>query len=486
MMKVGRNQPCPCGSGKKYKKCCLRKATVPAPTLYYRRLSEAHDRIADRLIAHAERIFGDEAVHVAMHEFLLWPETADDFSEDMFDRTGPLFWPWYVFNWEYDPVDSEAALAGPRDRTVAELYAEMRGDKLDTLEKRLIQATNRKPYSFLEVLSVDKGRGMTLQDILKGTRIDIQERTGSQYVQPGDLLFGRAVDVDGVGMLIGLSPTLIPAGYKPEIIELRKRLRRGNTTVTDDTLYDWDAEIRQLYFDIDHALHTPPRMHNTDGHALEFHKLVYEISSTDAAFRKLEDLCVTMTPEELLEDAAFDDAGRIVRAEIQWDRRRHKQGSRMPNTILGRIVLDGQRLTAEVNSAERAQVLRREIEARLGGDGRFKVDEIQDLDAMMDRHAAGSPEGTPSIEHEELMQHPEVQAQVAEMLGRHWENWADEKIPALGGKTPRQAVKTADGREAVEALLTDALRDRGQDSFTVEVNRKGAKRVREILGLDDR
>jgi preprotein translocase subunit SecA len=24
--KVGRNEPCPCGSGKKYKKCCLAKA----------------------------------------------------------------------------------------------------------------------------------------------------------------------------------------------------------------------------------------------------------------------------------------------------------------------------------------------------------------------------------------------------------------------------------------------------------------------------
>jgi uncharacterized protein YecA (UPF0149 family) len=23
--KVGRNDPCPCGSGRKYKKCCLRK-----------------------------------------------------------------------------------------------------------------------------------------------------------------------------------------------------------------------------------------------------------------------------------------------------------------------------------------------------------------------------------------------------------------------------------------------------------------------------
>ena len=24
-MKIGRNDPCPCGSGKKYKKCCLNK-----------------------------------------------------------------------------------------------------------------------------------------------------------------------------------------------------------------------------------------------------------------------------------------------------------------------------------------------------------------------------------------------------------------------------------------------------------------------------
>jgi uncharacterized protein YecA (UPF0149 family) len=23
--KIGRNQPCPCGSGKKYKKCCINK-----------------------------------------------------------------------------------------------------------------------------------------------------------------------------------------------------------------------------------------------------------------------------------------------------------------------------------------------------------------------------------------------------------------------------------------------------------------------------
>ncbi|MFP4533492.1 MAG: SEC-C metal-binding domain-containing protein [Desulfobacterales bacterium] len=28
-MKVGRNDPCPCGSGKKYKKCRVRTSTEP-------------------------------------------------------------------------------------------------------------------------------------------------------------------------------------------------------------------------------------------------------------------------------------------------------------------------------------------------------------------------------------------------------------------------------------------------------------------------
>ena len=60
----------------------------------------------------------------------------------------------------------------------------------------------------------------------------------------------------------------------------------------------------------------------------------------------------------------------------------------------------------------------------------------------------------------------------------------DQNIPALGGKSPRDAVKTADGREAVEALLQDAVMDRRQDPFTAEANRKGSQRARELLGLN--
>ena len=47
-MKVGRNDPCPCGSGKKYKQCCLRKEQASR--------AKARDMMRD--IPMADRFFG--------------------------------------------------------------------------------------------------------------------------------------------------------------------------------------------------------------------------------------------------------------------------------------------------------------------------------------------------------------------------------------------------------------------------------------------
>jgi hypothetical protein len=51
---------------------------------------------------------------------------------------------------------------------------------------------------------------------------------------------------------------------------------------------------------------------------------------------------------------------------------------------------------------------------------------------------------------------PEVIAQAIEqVLHRHYANWADEAIPALGGRTPRQAITTPAGLERVKGLLRE-------------------------------
>ncbi|MFO7640284.1 MAG: type I methionyl aminopeptidase [Candidatus Competibacteraceae bacterium] len=75
-MKIGRNDPCPCGSGLKYKHCCLGKRSVDAPNIkesYFRqhgiRLKNAEDvekiRRAGRLTVETLEMVS-EALHAGM------------------------------------------------------------------------------------------------------------------------------------------------------------------------------------------------------------------------------------------------------------------------------------------------------------------------------------------------------------------------------------------------------------------------------------
>ncbi|MCH9614163.1 MAG: hypothetical protein SP1CHLAM54_11770 [Chlamydiia bacterium] len=44
--KVGRNDPCPCGSGKKYKKCCEKKSYLQRKTATVLTSSKTADKVA--------------------------------------------------------------------------------------------------------------------------------------------------------------------------------------------------------------------------------------------------------------------------------------------------------------------------------------------------------------------------------------------------------------------------------------------------------
>ena len=93
-MKIGRNVPCSCGSGKKYKKCCLNKAAVPPEKLQYRRLSEVHDKLLPMLVEYGETVFGAMAPQVAFSEFLAWPDPEDAPDEAAYRplTTGSVLW----------------------------------------------------------------------------------------------------------------------------------------------------------------------------------------------------------------------------------------------------------------------------------------------------------------------------------------------------------------------------------------------------------
>jgi len=481
-MKTGRNQPCPCGSGKKYKKCCLAKGKVSSDLLY-RRLGEAHDRLAHSLMRYGFKEFGENALGFALDEFMAWPDGGTS-DEDLADHQ-PLFYPWFIFNWEYEADPDLPPLDGPEDTTIAELYAVHKGNRVNHLEAQIIEATARQPFSFYEIQEIRPGQGYRLKDILRGTVSDVIEKIGSENVSRGDILFGRVVQIDSITMMIGSGTVLIPPNMKPELIRFRKWLLESDNPITSRTLYDYDLEIRELYFHIYYSLMQPPELHNTDGDPLSFHTIYYEIESPELAFEQLKVLSVINSGTELREAADLDESGRIIRVDIPWSRMGHKKNAALDNTILGQLAIDDQRLKVEVNSARRAEIIRKEIETRLGNHARYINTEIQSSEAMLEaiRDREGGMAGQ-DPDQDELLQIPEVQEQIQKALFAHWENWIDEKIPALGHSTPRQAVKDPDGRESVEALLLDAERHMDANMQMREAGTAAIAKVRHRLGLD--
>lgn len=58
-----------------------------------------------------------------------------------------------------------------------------------------------------------------------------------------------------------------------------------------------------------------------------------------------------------------------------------------------------------------------------------------------------------SIGKDDIEDMPEVKDYMKDLADKHWEEWFDTTIPALGDKSPRQAAKTEEGRELLESLL---------------------------------
>jgi hypothetical protein len=140
-----------------------------------------------------------------------------------------------------------------------------------------------------------------------------------------------------------------------------------------------------------------------------------------------------------------------------------------------------------VNSAERAAALRALIERRLGGAAHEKPGVVQSVQSMLSREPTPRQQAErkrQAQEHAELAARPEVQQALREHLRSHYRAWVDEKLPALGNRSPRKAVRDADGREAVEALIVQF--ERNAPSMTPPMDPGIVQELRETLGLAPR
>ena len=113
-------------------------------------------------------------------------------------------------------------------------------------------------------------------------------------------------------------------------------------------------------------------------------------------------------------------------------------------TVLGSLELKGKTLLATVNSAQRATKIETLITGAAGELLKRPLTTIRTVEQLMAEQGHDGPrDGGDDMP-------PEIAQQIGrDFMDRHYRETLDAPIPALGGKTPRQAVRNATGREKV-------------------------------------
>lgn len=456
-IKAGRNDPCPCGSGKKHKRCCLNSGAAPElePTPWQCQ-REASDRLTDEMIRFARRKF-DEQFDEAWMDFNQTP-----FVEPIGKIEGEhqIFFPYLLFDWG---ADRPAPRRGQRPKAgiVAKTFMEEKGERLSDLELLILEQCIVQPVSFYEVLQCNPGHGVTLRDALIGGETAVEEHSGSRILQPGDLVYAQVCRLPEVNTLSRMAPVAIPPGRKAEVVELRARLRRKiakqNRDLAAEDLIRYAEKIRTVYLDIRDALRTPPKLCNTDGDPLLFHTLTFQVGSAQVAFDALASLAWGESKEDLLEYAEMGDDGALRGISFDWRKKGNAMHTTWDNTILGHIKLSGRSMVVEVNSANRAKKIREEIENRLGMLATHQSTRVQTPEQMVKerRKEKTADKALLASGKNAAESDPEALKEWQAMMQEEVNGWVHRRIPVLGGRTPMEAVSDPDGREIVEGLLLE-------------------------------
>jgi hypothetical protein len=402
----GRNDPCPCGSGKKYKHCCLARSR-PAPI-------EPELRAASIAIGFLHDRYR-RALEVVAEEFFAYAEDLDlsDLSPDLDQMLDVNMYEWVL---------AESLLDTRKgDYTAFELLTLPGGPLLSVEERGALRELSERPLRLYEVVSSDPGVELVLLDVvLEGAEpFAVRDRALSGSVSAGQILGLRRVrrQRDGAWMLSGAIypiPRVQLQLLREEIRELEEGYATEDTRVLVGGLIV-GAWLRQL------APRLPDLVDRSTGEPILLTTDHYRVVDRKRLTEQLDD-----------------------REDLQGDAEGWFRVEPGTESILWHIGLVEDELRVFTRTRARGDESRGWLEAVAGDAVAFRVREY--TDPLSGAAREGSVEGAfdplslPSDMYQSL--HEKIYA-----------NWSDEPIPALGDVTPREAISTPLGRERVTELL---------------------------------
>jgi hypothetical protein len=321
-----------------------------------------------------------------------------------------------------------------------------------------------------EVVAVRPGHGVTLRDLLiEGAPFDVIEITGSREVVRWDRLAARIVEHGANRVFTGVIVLLRNEAGKALLDSLRQELhayfeRRdsvvmGETFRTEAAFVLQDLAPRIATMRISQILEStrrrPPGLVNSDGDPFESVEASYSFAA-----RRRKEIVAKLDGEPALVRAGLRPAmwqwtgpAQNALAEVTAPGERlmidaHAEAD-AGQVVLASFKLAGTRFTISVNSRgrfTRAQALVEPLLAGLVGEPAIEIMSVEE--AMAESGDAAKPPRRilPRKIERQLTQR---------LLSTHYRKWLDDKLPILGGKTPREAARDFAGRERLVALLKD-------------------------------
>lgn len=427
MNKIERNDPCPCGSGKKFKKCCYLLNFPDEKDLIWREIRELQKSLTSKFLQYLVDNFEPEEIEDAWEEFHNFEEV------ETFDPEHPLasiFLTWLYQGWKPDEDELSIGQMMQSDSTL----------KMDLKLRSYLAECLKSQFKYYEVVNSVPGKHILIKEILGSENFTVHEKSGSQNLKSGDIIFAYMVSFQGINVFEALGPIPIHPRFKIEIIQNLQNV-----------LEDEDEELKliDLFVDLYKRIMNPipPTFTNTDGHLLVPHKMVFEIESANRIFDSIHSLCFNETKEELLETATFDENQNLTEIEFPWLAKGNKTHKQWDNTVLGHIRIDKNTMTVNVNSKERSDLFLKTLKKLAVTGFKLKSTVIESIEQQA-KNTVNNQDGGNN-----LMNHPEALKAMEDYFKQHWENWIDVDLPALGNQKPKDAVKTKEGRELVDALI---------------------------------
>ncbi len=436
MTSPSRNDPCPCGSGRKFKRCCGATGALALMPL-----AQSTDSATDSDASYDEKDQGaaygrlldfglsSEFDHHRLRCYeRLWGPYADrmrDPDHELRKRV-PM-----IAQSEINHGLVDTPLAG--GRTILQVFLERERAALTPGQRRFLGELSRSCVSLYEIVRVEPGRGFELLDLWRSERCFVHERLASQQLDRWDLLGARLFTRPDGRVVIDSDLWPYPPSAKGALIAGLEReqaaLRRVRGDVAAEVFQKSCAHVFAQIFARRHFEPEDPKLATFDGEPLEPTRVLFEVHDLRALRRHLAN-CRDLDPSGARE-FVWGKTKDGVSYGLGWVELPTPDRLELVATAMSRV-----------HAGELRGVLERAGRTALAwrSERTFTIAEWVKQGGALRAPTASAPR--------------HVDDSMARALEeRHYRDWPDVSLPALDGHTPRAAAQDQALRPRVVELL---------------------------------